>query len=74
MPHVFFMAYNTLRAHLRVHHQMRELPWSQIGLYENYVGARHEMIRPESNAQRPPVRVDETTQTALVSAAVSEGE
>lgn len=67
------MAYNSLRAHLRVHHQTRELPWNQIGLYENYPGARHDMVRSDPNAQRPSVLVDEVTQAAMLTAAVNEG-
>lgn len=34
-----------LRAHLRAEHRIKELPMSQIGLYENFPNARYNMLR-----------------------------
>lgn len=47
VPHVFFTRYNALRAHIRAQHNMRDLPDSQISLFENYPGARFDLNRHE---------------------------
>lgn len=38
-PPVCFFAYDELRAHLRVHHHLRDLPMSELCLYESFPGA-----------------------------------
>lgn len=51
-PIVPFHAYDELRAHLRVHHQMRDLPNSDICLYEAFQDARFRAprsVRPKRN-------------------------
>lgn len=56
-PVVPFYAYDELRAHLRIHHHIRELPNSEICLYEAFQDARFRAPRKlrEKRSQTPSV-------------------
>lgn len=68
-PPTYFTRYNSLRAHLRATHRVKDVSDSQIGLYENYTGARNHMIRDEPRQSSS----NQMAQASIITAAVAEG-